>query len=66
MIKTRHCSQRLRVPVLVPPPPLEEDGEVVMLAVGGGAWGVEGVTVETCTFVTSASIVYPAERKVEL
>lgn len=68
--KCKHCIISIQdhrhqtfLPVLVPPPPLEEDGEVVMLAAGGGAWGVEGVTVETCTFVTSASIVYPAERE---
>lgn len=64
IISIQHHSHQTFLPVLVPPPRLEEDGEVVMLAAGGGAWGVEGVTVETCTFVTSASIVYPAEREV--
>ncbi len=51
-------------PVLLPPPPpLEEEGEVVTEAAGGGGVGPAGVTVETCTFVTSASIVYPALPK---
>lgn len=45
-----------------PPPPLDDDGEVVTEAAGGGACCTAGVTVDTWTFVTSASIVYPARN----